>query len=106
MWFDRGELEAWMATRGQVGSPLQQLVIRDGNERSCPRCTSVTLQRFEFGEVRGSRCSHCRGIWLTAADVQRARALAGDAGPGPLAIGLAGSLDHCLEAIAAIFEAL
>ncbi|MCA8977255.1 MAG: zf-TFIIB domain-containing protein [Planctomycetes bacterium] len=77
IWFDRGELGRWLEQNGMRHSvpAAGELATEEGNRRRCPRCATATLHRFVAGELRGSGCRTCEGIWLTAIDVRRARGL-------------------------------
>jgi len=107
IWFDVGELEAWYANL-RPGAARPQLpghfLLHDDDGRPCPHCTDAVLRRFDVGEVRGSLCRQCRGVWLTAIDAQRVRRQPVDAASGPttgaLAYGISDGLMELLLGVA------
>ena len=68
LWFDRGELEAWM--RARRGEPRQierrQESAPPAPPSRCPRCADLLLDRHAFlaGDFRV--CRRCAGIWVDA----------------------------------------
>lgn len=73
MWFDRGELERWVAQRRRPPPDLEAARFpAAGREPTrCPRCATASLRQFEAVAVHGACCRDCRGAWMSAADLAR-----------------------------------
>lgn len=70
MWFDKGEMQAFLGARLATKSLSQRFVPPGESELvgagGCPRCTVSTLSpRTEHGHTV-SGCARCGGAWLTA----------------------------------------
>jgi Zn-finger nucleic acid-binding protein len=76
LWFDRAELDAYLATLPVADLQVANLatVVRNGEPLPCPRCATATLHSYRAAAVVISRCSACDGIYLDGDDV---RALSG-----------------------------
>lgn len=108
IWFDRGELQSWMAQKGLAGAAPGPgaTALPQASLRRCPRCAVESLQRFEAGEIRGCHCGQCHGLWLTKVDVGRVERLARvDASPAGAQFGV--TYGDCIaQLLAAVFDGL
>ncbi len=75
LWFDRGELDAFLSARANAGGDLEasapELRSDDASPLTCPRCSVASLEASELDGLRLRRCMQCRGIALERADAAR-----------------------------------
>lgn len=68
-WFDRGELDAFVARSQTAGMPQSGGRVfkphADGEPARCPSCESESLRMGTVESKRGGRCAGCRGVWIS-----------------------------------------
>ena len=74
VWFDLGELEALLETRGKLSKPGpsdEHLEHTQSFATQCPRCHARSLEEVSFRGVGLRACEQCRGMFVSQRSLDR-----------------------------------